>query len=124
MSQEGNRESWTRLVVFVDSMPDPVWLEWKAFMRPLLRSAIDAGFNDRYRAGQSMHHLIFSTAERRGLESITPPPLRVTLGRNDDHRFFVALSRTNLWFNAPDRLDIVTAEGALSVLASYLSALE
>lgn len=124
MPHETNRESWASLLVFVDLMQDTGWLEWKNFMRPLLRSAIDAGWDDRYRAGQSMQHLIFSTAKQNGLESIKPPPLRVTLGQNDDHRFFVALSRANLWFNKPDRIDMVTPGNALSVLASYLSALE
>ena len=81
--RDNYRESWANLSAFVERFPDDQWLDWKNFMRPVVRAAIEAGLSDHFRAGQSMSHLIFSTAEEHGLEPIEPPPLRVTLGRDD-----------------------------------------
>jgi hypothetical protein len=107
-------------VEHIERFPDEQWLSWKEFMRPLVRAAADTGLNDYFRAGQSMSHLIFSTAEEHGLELIDPPPPRVTLGRDEDLTFFVAISRSNVWFDQPDRKDTIGPDNALSALKAYL----
>jgi hypothetical protein len=121
--RDNNRESWTTLSAFVESLSDEQWLEWKNFMRPVLRAAIDVRLCDHFRAGQSVSHLIFSSTEEHGLEVIEPAPLRVTLGRSEASQFFVALSRSNLWFGQPDQVEIINSENAFPVLKAYLSAL-
>lgn len=121
--REKNRASWAEVSIFVESFSDEQWLEWKSFVRPVLQAAIQEGLNDYFRAGQSMQHLIFSTTEEHGLELIDPPPPRVTLGRDGDSQFFVAISRSNLWFGEPDQKQMISLDIALPVLKAYLSAL-
>jgi hypothetical protein len=86
-----NRASWNDMLDFVDSFPDDKWKDWKAVVRPVLQASIQSGMCEYFRAGQSVHHLIFSTAENHGLEDIQPTPPRVTFGLDDDGQLFVGL---------------------------------
>jgi hypothetical protein len=113
---ESNRESWKWLLSFVDDF----LAERGDVLRSILLAAIDAGWDSYFRAGQSMTHLVFSTAEKHGLERIQPPPPRVTLGYDKGGKLFVAESRSNLWFSDPEKIDIVTSENASEILALYL----
>lgn len=115
-----NQASWTDMFAFVDEFPEnDTWKEWKKFMRTLLRAGVEDKLDKYFHAGQSMQHIIFSTCERHGLERYDPQPPRVTVGR-DEGGYFVAYSRSNLWFNPPDRKDTITSSNALAVLRSYL----
>jgi hypothetical protein len=115
---EANRKSWAWILSFLDHFST----ERKQTIRPIIRSAIEFGWDNYFRAGQSVWHLIFSTAEKHGLEHIQPPPPRVTMGYKEG-RFFVAMSRSNLWSTEPEQIDFVSSENALVVFQSYLSSL-
>ena len=118
-----NQASWTEMFAFIDEFPEnDTWREWKKFVRALLTAGVEDGLDKYFRAGQSMHHIIFSTCERHGLEQYDPQPPRVTLGR-DEGGYFLAFSTRNLWFFPPDRKNAITSENALSMLRSYLLAL-
>jgi hypothetical protein len=127
-----NRESWSELLAFVDRLPDEgPWLEWKFLVRPVVVSAISAGIDEYFRAGHSMSHLIFSTAEEHGLERLHPPPPRVALGAERNRRWyrkwefqlFVAYSHWNIWNGEPERKDFAHPDAALATLEAYLSEL-
>lgn len=100
---------------------DKSWDSWKGFVLPLLRTCIDAGFDQYFRVGQSMDHIIFSTTDEHRLEKYNPSPLRVTIRSEDKHqRWYVARSYKNIWFFKPDREDPIDSETAFTVLKSYL----
>jgi hypothetical protein len=62
-----------------------------------IEAGIAADLHYSFRAGQSMHYILFSTLPHHGLRG----ELHVTLGMNDDEvtKFFVACSRENIWFS-------------------------
>lgn len=119
---ESNKASWFDVLHFIDEFPDnEAWRAWKAFMRPVMQSGIDAGLNQYFRAGTSMSHIIFSTSERHRLEQFSPAPPRITLGRRENAGMFVAWSHNNLWFHTPEVEDPVTSDSVMSVLRRYLA---
>jgi hypothetical protein len=121
-----NQQSWRSVLDFVSTFREPLWSDWKAFMEPLLRTCIDAGLDQHFRAGQSMSQIIISTAKEHGLEKYNPPPPRITLGWNKaegNRQYFVAYSHLNLLNSAPERVTVVTSENAFSVLRSYMAQL-
>jgi len=121
-----NQQSWRSVLDFVATFPEPLWSDWKMFMGSLLRTCIDAGLDQHFRAGQSVSQIIISTAKEHGLEQYDPPPPRITLGWNKsegDVQYFVAYSHSNLWFGAPESVTPVSNESAFSVLRSYMTQL-
>lgn len=117
---ESNHESWVWLVGWAEEMPDPNWTSWKSFALPLLKACMDEGLDQYFRAGQSLVHLIFSTAEEHGLEKYYPPPPRVT-AKFDGAKWFIAWSYQNLHFSEADREDPVDSETAFAILKLYLA---
>jgi hypothetical protein len=119
-------KSWNWLAQWVKEMPSnhASWEPWTAFILPLLRTCQDAGLNRYFRVGQSMSHIIFSTAERHGLEQYNPPPPRITLLHESSRdEWFIAWSLLNLMVRpeAAERKTKVNAEDAFPVLKSYLT---
>jgi hypothetical protein len=81
------QESWISFEGFVAEFPDDGrWTAWKAFVLALLQMCVDAGLDRYFRAGQSMHDIIFSTAEEHGLEKHDPAPPRVTQTFNHENQ--------------------------------------
>lgn len=120
------QESWAWITEWVESLPsqNTNWAPFTAFVVPVLRACVRAGLNDYFRAGQSMSHIIFSTAEEHGLEKYSPPPPRVTLLHDrKKNQWFIAWSRWNLLVKpeAMERQECVTSETVLPTLKSYLS---
>jgi hypothetical protein len=119
---ENNKASWVYVTRFIEEFPDnDTSLPWKVFVRAVIQASIDAGWNEYFRVGTSVMHIIFSTCERNGLENFTPAPPRVTLGKDINREMFIALSYSNIWFNEPERKDFVTPKTAFSVLRTYLA---
>jgi hypothetical protein len=121
---ETKQESWVWLIGWVKRLPErhPTLTDFSAFVSPLLQTCVEAGLDQYFRAGQSMSHIIFSTAEEHRLEKYDPPPPRVTL-RFDETRqqWIIAWSYKNLHFSNADREDIVISETVLAVLKAYLT---
>nr|CAP48034.1 putative integron gene cassette protein [uncultured bacterium] len=119
-----NKRSWADMIDFVESFPtDDTWHAWKTFVRSVLRQGIDSGLDQYFRAGQSMQHIIFSTAAHHGLEDMDPAPPRVTIAFDKQMHIYLAWSRSNLWFNEPNRKVSLTCSNAHGMLRIYLSSL-
>ena len=120
---ESNRESWRELAFLVALYPnDKIWKEWKAFVSGVLHAGIGCGLDQYFRAGIQMNEIIFSTAERHGLETFKPAPPRVRLMSDEQMRMFVACSHSGA-LSVPERQDSVTSENVMPVLKTYLAAL-
>jgi len=117
------QESWVWLIGWVEQLPGrhPNWISFSAFVSPLLQACVEAGLDRYFRAGQSMSHIIFSTAEEHRLEKYDPPP-RVTL-RFDaaNQQWLIAWSYKNLHFSKADREAPANSETAFAVLKAYLT---
>lgn len=119
-----NQATWVAVQEFIRRFPnDATWGLWRRNVLALLDEAIDAGLDKHFRAGQSMQHIILSTASEHGLESIEPPPPRVTIAFAEDKGLLVALSRANIWFASAERTSEIPEIGGLQVLAGYLKQL-
>jgi hypothetical protein len=121
---ETKQESWVWLMGWVEQLPEghPNWIRFSAFVSPLLQACVEAGLDRYFRAGQSMSHVIFSTAEEHRLEKYDPPPPRVTR-RFDaaNQQWLVARSYKNLHFSKADGEAPVNSETAYAVLKAYLT---
>ncbi|MCW5697176.1 MAG: hypothetical protein KIS96_10665 [Bauldia sp.] len=63
-----NLESWAKLREFVAAFPDDdYWARWKPMVIGVLDTLESYGLRDVFRAGQSMHDIVFSTADHHGL---------------------------------------------------------
>jgi hypothetical protein len=115
----GLAEGW------VEQLPEghPNWISFSAFVSPLLQACVEAGLDRYFRAGQSMSHVIFSTAaEEHRLEKYDPPPPRVTLRLDAaNQQWLIAWSYKNLHFSKADRESPVNSETAFAVLKAYLT---
>jgi hypothetical protein len=68
MPAQTNPDSWQDVLEFITRFPDDqTWSTWKLVATEFMQRGIDAGLDARFRAGQSMHHLLFSTLEHHGL---------------------------------------------------------
>src|SRR5580698_11617896 len=120
-SEIANFDSWARTAFLIEEQPDDdLWLPYKVFLRRIFQLGARDGLCYYFRAGQSMHHIIFSTCERHRLESYDPPPLRITLLRREAE-WFVAASYANLYFHEPIKKTAVTSEDVWPILKSYLN---
>jgi hypothetical protein len=122
---ETKQESWVWVTKFVNDLPrhNTGWTPFTAFVVPILQTCVDVGLDKYFRVGQSMTHIIFSTAERHGLERYDPPPPRITLlHERPTDEWFIAWSRTNLIVKpeAAERRTKINAQNAIPVLKAYL----
>ena len=120
---ETKQESWTWLAGWVESLPNrnANWAPFTAFAMPVLHACVRAGLNEYFRVGQSMSHIIFSTAEDHRLEKYSPPPPRVTLLHDrKKNQWLIVWSHLNLLVRpeAMERQDCVTSETVLLTLKS------
>ena len=114
-----NEGSWRQLGEFVESFPDDheYWSRWKPMAREVLASLEKHATTPLFRAGQSMHHIVFSTLDRHGLEAEP----RVTLEFHPDRDLVrVAYSDGNLYFCTPQSEISVSPNRAVPVILGYM----
>jgi hypothetical protein len=118
MVPKDNPESWRHIHEFIEEFPeDKYWSRWKPMVRDVIIALEARGLAEHFRIGQSMHHIIFSTAD--GHRLTTEP--RVTLEFHpNEQRVRVAYSRANLDFNEPDSEESVDAPSAVPSVLLYL----
>lgn len=96
--QDSNIASWEAVAADIEQYPDTEhWTPWKQLVRRFLCASIAAGLNRHFRAGQSMHHIVFSTLDHHGLRNEP----RVTLEFHPPSEIRIAYGTTNLWFGTP-----------------------
>jgi hypothetical protein len=119
MYPKNNPESWQRIHEFVDwfSDDDPHWSRWKPMVRRVLLELEQRGLVSLFRAGQSMHHIMFSTLDHHGLEAEPRVTLEIHVERG---LVRVAYSTANLYFCEPLAEEYVPVEGATAATLAYL----
>jgi hypothetical protein len=96
-----NSASWRVVESCIAEYPDEHWQEWRALARDFLSESFRLGLDRHFRAGTSMHHLVFSTLDHYGLRSEP----RVTVEFHPEKRELrVAYGCGNLYF-APAELE-------------------
>lgn len=97
--QASNIASWEAVAADIEQYPDNEhWKSWKTLVRRFLRTGMSAGLNRYFRAGQSMHHILFSTLDHHGLRDEP----RVTIELHPPSQVRIAYGTTNLWFSTPE----------------------
>jgi hypothetical protein len=83
MNSLTNIESWQYVLENVAQYPDnATWTDWKSIARDFLSQGIDAHFDEYFRAGQSMHWILFSTLDHFGLRG--EPHVTIYIRSRDD----------------------------------------
>jgi hypothetical protein len=115
-----NTDSWALLREAVDNYPGDGWQEWKRIATDILEMLESKGFSNHFRAGQSMHHLIFSTLDSHGLED--EPRVTIDIdGSAGTTR--IAYARTNLHFAAPQDEHNVPHDQSAAIIVEHLERL-
>ena len=123
-----NEASWAAMIQFMAGLSRyPNLVDWSRVGRAVLEHGCALGLDRHFRAGQSMHHLIFSTVPHFGLEA----EWRVTLapsppgedGATVSGQIEVSLARANRWFSMPDDAETAPVAEAWPLVAEYLSRL-
>jgi len=97
--QSNNIASWEAVAADIEQYPDNEhWTPWKHLVRRFLRAGAAAGLSRYFRAGQSMHHILFSTLDRHGLQDEP----RVTIEFHPPTDLRIAYGTTNLSFSKPE----------------------
>lgn len=117
VSADENRATWQQVLRSVGNYPDEeYWNTWRAIVSPILEHAVELEFDSLFRAGMSMHHIIFSTLDHDGLRDEP----RVTLEVMKDWRIRISLTRNNVWFNKPTQFAILDESNAFQTFRRYL----
>lgn len=83
MISRTNNESWQGVLKDVAQYPDnETWTAWKSIARDFLSRGIDAHLDEHFRAGQSMHCILFSTIDHHGLRG--EPHVTLFIHSRDD----------------------------------------
>jgi hypothetical protein len=123
-----NEASWARMVEFMSRFAGiEAFAGGGRNALAILRCGQALHLDQFFRAGQSMQHLIFSTASRHGLTD--EPRVTVAWPEEDTESaatgavIEVSLGRANRWFSAPDRAAVVAGSDGWPVVAQYMGLL-
>lgn len=113
-----NPTSWRDVLQFLEEFPDDqTWSTYKKDMRVIIERGIAAKLDDFFRAGTSMHHILFSTLPHHGLRGEN----FVTLTRKKDGHFVVSYSQRHIEFYPPISQEAATTpEQAFALLRGFL----
>lgn len=115
--QSSNIASWEAIAAFIEEFPDDAhWTPWKALARRLICAGIAAGLNRYFRAGQSMHHIVFSTLDHHGLRDEP----HVTIELHPPSELRIAYGTTNLWFRTPELEYSLSFDDAFATFRRFL----
>jgi hypothetical protein len=91
-----NSASWRAVEEDIGHYPDDQWEAWKALAHEFLAECFRLGLDRHFRAGQSMHHFVFSTLDHHGLRNEP----RVTVEFHPTSRELrIAYGCSNLYFS-------------------------
>jgi hypothetical protein len=117
ISSTANPESWISVRSENRQYPDTeYWNRWRSLIDPLIQEAMAAGYDQHFRAGMSMHHLIFSTLDHPGLKGEP----HVTVSVTKEWKIKVEYSTANTYFASPIQSEVIAPESALTTLTKYL----
>jgi hypothetical protein len=118
MLPKDNPESWQQIHEFIASYPDnAVWQDWKQIAREIISALESLELVSKFRIGQSMSHIIFSTLNNH---RVFGEP-HVTLSIHAKQKTVrVAYSRTNLHFNSSISEDTYPVATAIPGILNYL----
>jgi hypothetical protein len=115
-----NIASWKDIEVFIEQFPqDAHWTPWKALARRFVCEGVKLGLNRYFRAGQSMHHLVFSTLDHHGLRGEP----RVTVEFHPENDLRIAYGTTNLFFSSPQVEHLLPFEPGFATFRRFLNQL-
>ncbi len=115
--QSSNIASWEAVAASIERYPDTEhWTPWKLLVRRVLGAGIAAGWNRYFRAGTSMHHIVFSTLDHHGLRDEP----RVTSEFHPPSELRIAYGTTNLWFRTPELEYSLPFDDAIATLRRFL----
>jgi hypothetical protein len=92
-------------------------------VRPVVSSAISAGLDEYFHAGQAHHHLVFSTAQNLVRDMLYSGPPRVVVSLDEEFRLFLAYVDWDVSNLKLERRDFVDPDSALVTFKAYLSQL-
>jgi hypothetical protein len=112
-----NPETWANIVQFTQEFPQTdYWNRWRSTVCPLLDESIRRGYDCLFRAGSSMHHILFSTISHHGLRGEPHVTLRVT----EEWKIEISYSTSNVHFSSPIESVVVNPDSAISLFTRYL----
>ena len=117
ISPTTNPESWTFVIRENRLYPDTeYWNRWRSLIDPLIQEAVAAGYDQLFRAGMSMHHIIFSTLDHNGLRGEP----HVTVSVTKEWKIKIEYSTANTHFASPIHSEVAESGSALPTLTKYL----
>jgi hypothetical protein len=115
--QSSNIASWEAIAAHIEQYPNNAhWALWKPLVRRFLCAGVAAGLHRYFRAGQSMHHILFSTLDHHGLRDEP----RVTIEFHPPSELRLAYGTTNLWFGAPELEYSLPFDAAFATFRRFL----
>ena len=116
-SEMSNPETWADIVQFAQEFPDTeYWNLWRSTICPLLDQALNLDYDRLFRAGSSMHHIIFSTIDHNGLRGEP----HVTICVTEDWKIGIYYSTASIHFHPALESIVVDPNDAFPVFTRYL----
>ena len=111
---------WQAVLEGVLEYPDnDQWREWKTVAERFIRDGMALGLNQHFRAGNSMHHFLFSTRDDHRLGD--DPRVTIAFGEGDQIR--LAYGTESLHFARPEWSYQLPYEDGLSTFRRFLNQL-
>jgi hypothetical protein len=119
-AQLANSSSWAAVEADIEQYPDSQWKAWKAIAHEFIFDCVRLGLNRYFRAGQSMHHFVFSTLDHHCLRDEP----RVTVELHPGRRALrIAYGRRNLYFSTPELEYTLPFDAGIATFRRFLKQL-
>lgn len=115
-----NPSSWQAVLESIAEYPDDdQWREWKLVATRFIRDGIAVGLDRHFRAGNSMHHFIFSTID--DLRLADNPRVTITFDKYEEIR--VAYGTKNLYLGQSELSYCLPYDEAFATFRRFLNQL-